>query len=757
MMTELQEVQTKERDYSLVGKEAQHAITSGLADAQWYQTPIPRAQMNELLIRKDWPAIRDTVIWLMLISGSGYLFYIWWGTWLAVPAYIVYSLLYASSSDSRWHESSHGTAFKTDWMNDLLYELSSFMVFRQSTVWRWSHARHHSDTIIRGRDPEISMPRPPRIKRLILGIFGLAAAIPETKRMFVHAFGKIDPEVATYVPPQEHPKVIFKARIYLLIYFAVICASIYYQTILPLMFIGLPTILGGWLMRIYGWTQHAGLQENVLDHRLNSRTVYMNRIHRFLYWNMNYHIEHHMFPLVPYHALPRLHQLMKDDCPPPYHSILDAYQEIIPAIFRQMKDTSYYVKRPLPEKSSRPSVEGTAALIGSRAAVKGDKIFVCPLKDLPLGEAIRFDLEEKTYAIYRTAKDQLYATDGFCTHGNAHLADGAIIGDMIECQKHNGRFSLVDGSPKRLPVCQRIMTHPVETHDGQVWLQISAVSSSLDQKEGRTFRVVSNKNVATFIKELTLEPVGKTTFTYRPGQYIQMIIPPHKTSFRDFEIEPPFLRTWKDRGLFELSTTNQVYARRNYSLADRPSGNSIIKLNISIALPPPGSNVNAGVGSTYAFALQPGALVKLTGPFGDFLIKDSDQEMIYLGGGAGMAPLRAHLSSLFETDGTSRKISFWYGARTVQDLYYRSYFEALQENHPNFSYHTAVSEPLANDQWQGFEGFIHEHLLSSYLAVHSAPHEIEYYICGPPAMLDACLNMLNKIGVAEENIAFDVF
>ena len=206
------------RDYSLVGAESVTAVQKGLAEAAWYTTPIPREKMRELLVRKDGPAIRDTLIWFGLMLGSGYLVFLWWGSWLAILPYIVYSVLYASTSDSRWHESSHGTAFKTDWMNNFLYEVSSFMVLRQSTVWRYSHARHHSDTIIRGRDPEIAVPRPPDIKKLILVFFGISSSIPEWKKIIKHASGKIDPQVATYVPVSEHGNVIFKARVYVTIF-----------------------------------------------------------------------------------------------------------------------------------------------------------------------------------------------------------------------------------------------------------------------------------------------------------------------------------------------------------------------------------------------------------------------------------------------------------------------------------------------------------------------------------------------------------
>ncbi len=337
-------------DYSLTGLNAAAAVEKGLAEADWYQCPVPRAELRKLLERRDGPAIRDTILWFALLFGSAYATYALWGTWWAILPYLVYAALYASTSDSRWHESEHGTAFKTDWMNSALYEIASFMVMRESTLWRWSHTRHHSDTIIVGRDPEIAVPRPPNVRKMIMGVFGLPVYPNYFAQILTHATGRMRPEEKTYIPENEFPKIYFRARIYVLIYASVIGLAIYHQSILPLMFIGLPGIFGSWLAMMYGLTQHAGLAENVLDHRLNCRTVYMNPIHRYLYWNMNYHVEHHMFPLVPYHNLPRLHALLKEDMPIPYSGIIEAYREIIPTVLRQVKDPAYHVKRQLPER-----------------------------------------------------------------------------------------------------------------------------------------------------------------------------------------------------------------------------------------------------------------------------------------------------------------------------------------------------------------------------------------------------------------------
>ncbi len=460
------------RDYNLTGNESLRAINQGLADAEWYKTPIDKDKMNELLTRKNSVGIRDTVIWIGLIITSGYLVYVWWGTWLAVIPYIVYSVLYATTSDSRWHESSHGTVFKTDWMNNVLYEIASFMVLRQSNVWRWSHTRHHSDTIIRGRDPEISVPRPPKIYKLLLAFIGLKGGIPEFKRLVLHATGKMDSQAASYVPENEYKKVFLVARIYLLIYLSVILLSIYFKSILPLMYIGLPTLLGSWLMPFYTLTQHTGLQENVLDHRLNSRTVYMNRINRFLYWNMNYHIEHHMYPLVPYHALPKLHELIKHDCPTPYNGILDAFREIIPTVIKQVKTPGYSVKRNLPVTAKLKTSDSITRFKGDLADLIDGKIKVCSIDQIALANVVRFDFNEKTYAVYRTANDDYYATDGICSHGNTHLAEGMVIGRIIECPKHNGRFNLKDGTPARKPVCVGINTYNTQIIGSDLFLEL---------------------------------------------------------------------------------------------------------------------------------------------------------------------------------------------------------------------------------------------------------------------------------------------
>lgn len=350
-------VNRQKRDYSITGPENKRAHERGLVAAEWYTCPIPRQRMKELMKRKNGPAIRDTLIWFGSLLVLGYLAFQTWGTWWAVPAFLVYGILYATPGDSRWHECGHGTAFKTPWMNEFVYQIASFMVLRSATPWRWSHARHHTDTIIVGRDPEIITERPPVWKIIIMQIFHLYGGPIELKRFILHTFGKLDTQEKEYIPASEHRKTFREARIYMLILLAVIAACIYAGSILPAMFIFLPSFYGGAVVILFGITQHLGLHEDVLDHRLNTRTIYMNPLLRFLYWNMNYHIEHHMFPMVPYHALPKLHQEMKDDCPSARHGLFAALKEVITALRKQKHDPAYVVEKPLPA-TARPYMYG---------------------------------------------------------------------------------------------------------------------------------------------------------------------------------------------------------------------------------------------------------------------------------------------------------------------------------------------------------------------------------------------------------------
>jgi MocE subfamily Rieske [2Fe-2S] domain protein len=750
-------------DYSLVGKDTARAVEQGLADATWYASPVPKEKMRELLQRQDRSALRDTILWFALIIGSGWAGYLLWqaGSWWAVVPFVIYGAIYGSTSDSRWHESGHGTAFKTDWMNNVLYEIASFMVMREATPWRWSHTRHHSDTIIVGRDPEIAVPRPPSIPALILNFFGLKVIPKYFWHVLLHSTGRLTAEEKTYIPESEYEKVYLRARIYLLIYVATIGLAIYHRSILPLMFIGLPTVYGAWLTQIYGNTQHAGLAENVLDHRLNCRTVYMNPINRYLYWNMNYHVEHHMFPLVPYHNLPRLHELVKADMPAPYPNTYAAWRELLPAVLRQVKDPAYHVKRKLPTPTLRSDAPATAHIFTAKGRPVNGWVEVCVSEFLKEEDVIRFDHDQRTYAIYRTAGGELYATDGICTHANTHLSDGMVKGKLIECPKHNGRFDITDGSPKRHPVCVALKTYKAREHEGKIFLDFtSAGGCGLAQPTtAYKFRVASNDNVATFIKELVLEPEpGSPLPDYQPGQYLQLDIPAYgEIGFSEIAVKPPYAEVWKAQHVFDFRAENPLPIRRNYSPATNPAVDRQLRFNVRISTPPRGQDCLAGAGSSYIHRLKPGDKITAIGPFGDFYIKPTDREMVYLGGGAGMAPLRSHLSHLFETQKTTRRVSFWYGARSLQEIFYQEYFEDLAKRFPNFTFHLALSEPQPTDHWQSHTGYIHEVLQEQYLATHRHPTAVEYYLCGPPVMVAAGRKMLEELRVPEDQIAYDEF
>jgi fatty acid desaturase len=335
-------------EYRLVGGRGEAAVAAGLATATWVRCSLPRPLMKELMQRHDRRAVTDTLLWYALLLGSGVLAWAALGSAWAWPAFALYGALYCGPADSRWHEAGHGTAFRTRWMNDALYQLACFQVSRRPTVWRWSHARHHTDTLVVGRDPEIAAKVPTQWLALAGAVLGIGHVQGEVRKLLVNALGRMDADEASFVPEMEWPRVFREARVWLALYAALGLLCVALGSAVPLLFVGLPSIYGAWLYVFFGLTQHAGMPENVTDHRLNCRTVQMNRVFRFLYWNMNHHAEHHMFPLVPYHALPRLQTALADQMPPPYPSTLAAYREIIPALLRQAREPAWHVQRPLP-------------------------------------------------------------------------------------------------------------------------------------------------------------------------------------------------------------------------------------------------------------------------------------------------------------------------------------------------------------------------------------------------------------------------
>ncbi|MGI9518146.1 MAG: NADH:ubiquinone reductase (Na(+)-transporting) subunit F [Pirellulaceae bacterium] len=270
--------------------------------------------------------------------------------------------------------------------------------------------------------------------------------------------------------------------------------------------------------------------------------------------------------------------------------------------------------------------------------------------------------------------------------------------------------------------------------------------------------VRSNHNVATFIKELVLELPPGEEVDFKAGGYIQIEVPPHTLEYKEFDIEDEYHADWDKYNVWQYRSVVDEEVIRAYSMANYPGEKGIIMLNVRVASPPPRiPDAPPGKVSSYIFNLKPGDKVTISGPYGEFFIKDSDTEMVYIGGGAGMAPLRSHIFELFKRLKTGRKVTYWYGGRSLRELFYIDQFRKIEEDFPNFKFHIALSEPLPEDNWTGYTGFIHQVLLDEYLSKHEAPEEIEYYICGPPMMNQAVFALLDDLGVEPENIAYDDF
>ncbi|OHB80274.1 MAG: NADH:ubiquinone reductase (Na(+)-transporting) subunit F [Planctomycetes bacterium RBG_16_64_10] len=297
--------------------------------------------------------------------------------------------------------------------------------------------------------------------------------------------------------------------------------------------------------------------------------------------------------------------------------------------------------------------------------------------------------------------------------------------------------------------CQLVVKQP---------LTIEVPTEALETKQWRC-RVRSNHNVATFIKELVLELPAGEVVNFKPGGYIQIEVPPHELCYRDFTIDDKFTSEWDKYDMWRYRSKVTEPVVRAYSMANYPGERGIIMLNVRIANPPPHApeGTPPGKASSYIFALQPGDEVTISGPYGEFFIRDTSAEMVYIGGGAGMAPLRSHIFELFHNRRALRTVSYWYGGRSLRELFYVEHFRGIEREFPNFRFQIALSEPRPEDQWTGYTGFIHQVLYDHYLKDQPAPEDIEYYLCGPPMMNAAVFKMLDDLGVERENIAFDDF
>jgi len=328
------------------------------------------------------------------------------------------------------------------------------------------------------------------------------------------------------------------------------------------------------------------------------------------------------------------------------------------------------------------------------------------------------------------------------------------------------RVTVVDGDAVILPIEEAHITRRQALAGERLACQVAVKQNIRVRLPDDVFgarkmvcTVKSNRNVATFIRELILELPDDERLDFQAGGYVQLECPPHDLKFEDFDIEPEFHDEWERFKLWDFHSSALSTEVRAYSMANYPDEDQIIMLNVRLATPPPAlwDRVPPGVMSSYLFSLLPGNEISVTGPFGDFFAKETDKEMVFIGGGAGMAPMRSHIFDQLKRIGSQRKIEFWYGARSRRELFYVDEFNELQAEHSNFRLHVALSEPSPDDQWDGHVGFIHQVLHDEYLSRHPYPEDCEYYICGPPMMISAVVEMLEYLGVHERDVMFDDF
>ena len=347
------------------------------------------------------------------------------------------------------------------------------------------------------------------------------------------------------------------------------------------------------------------------------------------------------------------------------------------------------------------------------------------------------------------------------------LADAGIFlssacgggGTCAQC-----KCQIVDGGGSMLPTEEGHFTRGQRRDNWRLSCQV-AVKQDMKIEVAPEFfgvkqwetTVLSNDNVATFIKELVLEIPAGESVDFRAGGYVQLEVPPHEVRYADYEIDEQYRGDWEHFGLFKKVSKVNDTTIRAYSMANYPEEKGVIKFNIRIATPPPGTDFPPGKMSSYVFGLKPGDKVKVFGPYGEFFAKGTDAEMVFIGGGAGMAPMRSHIFDQLRRLNSKRKISFWYGARSLREMFYEDDYNTLTAENDNFDWHVALSDPQPEDNWTGMTGFIHNVVLENYLKNHPAPEDCEYYMCGPPMMNAAVVKMLKDLGVEDENIALDEF
>ena len=326
------------------------------------------------------------------------------------------------------------------------------------------------------------------------------------------------------------------------------------------------------------------------------------------------------------------------------------------------------------------------------------------------------------------------------------------------------KCKVLDGGGSMLPTEKAYFTRREEAEGWRLACQVPVKQDMKIEVDEEVFGVKkwectvdSNPNVATFIKELTLRLPEGENVDFRAGGYVQLECPPHEVDYKDFDIEEEYRGDWDKFNVWQYKSVVKEDVIRAYSMANYPEEKGVVKFNIRIASPPPGTDFPPGQMSSWAFNLKPGDKVTVYGPFGEFFARDTDNEMVFVGGGAGMAPMRSHIFDQLKRLNSTRKMSFWYGARSLREMFYQEEYDKLAEENENFVWHVALSDPQPEDNWAGDTGFIHNVLFENYLKNHPAPEDCEYYMCGPPMMNAAVIEMLKGLGVEDENIMLDDF
>jgi fatty acid desaturase/nitrite reductase/ring-hydroxylating ferredoxin subunit len=437
---------------------------------RWYRCEIPQEELNELMRRSDAKGIVRTLSFLAVLVALGYLAYLSRGSWWAVPAFFAYGTVYCFLNHLM-HETHHRTVFRTLWLNETVHWIAAFAHGAEPIYDRWGHTQHHTYTYHIGKDPEVVTPRPARIPRMLGMLVGIGIVRPLP--IIEHAFGIIPEKDKALVPEPDWKPMIWSSRFWLLGYGLIIGSCFAFGTILPLAYTLLARFYGAFYATALNFTQHIGLEEDVYDHRLCTRDVNYGPVTSFLYWNMQYHIEHHMFPAVPFHSLRRLHAKVERQLPAPHSNLFAAYKDILSVVMRQQKESRFHITPLLPvaPPASREANGDRAPIDEILASGESRWVPVPGGAKLGPGDAMPFRYADRTYAIYRLA-DGFFATDGKCTHSGAILAKGLVIDDQIECPAHQGRFDIRSGKATLAPAGADLRTYAAKVEDGVLLIEL---------------------------------------------------------------------------------------------------------------------------------------------------------------------------------------------------------------------------------------------------------------------------------------------